>query len=224
MIGMGDNAAVASRPAPARTWARQLALACAVVTALAAPGCGIFTPATPDPPGGGATVTLPLLSSPDSALYSLQLGLTTKNSQYYEHAIAETTLITVADFHAVFDPQDTLDYAVSTGARPPQDWTSQNERTFFSYFVSRQPVNYTVYFLPDDQRQDLQSGSDEWIFYRHYRVYAATTPVAVGLVDLTIRRLGVNGEWKITFWVDRRDTSATALRTYGRQRLDSLTP
>jgi hypothetical protein len=44
----------------------------------------------------------------------------------------------------------------------------------------------------------------------------------VGLADLTFKRVGVNREWKLVYWEDRRDTSASVVRSYGRRRLDSL--
>ncbi len=186
---------------------------------LASGGCGEST-STVEPQRERA---LPDLLAPDSALVSLELGIINKSRDFYEHAIAETTIVTDADFHATFDPQDTLDYAINTGTRPPQDWTSQNERTFFPYFASLRPVNFTVAFIPDETRPDVP-GPNETIVYRHYRIYAGSEPLAVGLADLTLKRVGVNHEWKIVNWVDRRDTVATGVRTYGQRRLDSLSP
>jgi hypothetical protein len=206
-----------NRPA-ARLWAAGAALA----AVLAVGGCGLFTPAEPEPPGGGGGgIRLPNLTEPDSALYSLETGIEKQSPDLYRHAIAETTVVTDADFHAVFDPQDTLDYQISTGTRPPEDWTSRDEMSFFPYFASLQPVNYDAYFTEDPARPD-QRGPNTTILYRRYRIWAGGQPLAVGLADMTFRRVGVNLEWKLVYWVDRRDTSATVIRSYGRRRLDSL--
>ena len=205
---------------------RPAALALAALAAawmgVATGGCGLFTPAEPEPPGGGDEgIRLPNLTEPDSALYSLETGIEKQSPDLYRHAIAETTVVTDADFHAVFDPQDTLDYQISTGTLPPRDWTSRDEMSFFPYFASLQPVNYDAYFTEDPDRPD-QRGPDVSILYRRYRIWAGAQPLAVGLADLTFKRVGVNREWKLVYWEDRRDTSASVVRSYGRRRLDSL--
>lgn len=199
----------------ARPWAALAALA----VALAVGGCGLFTPAEPEPPGGGeGTVRLPSLTDPDSALYSLVSGIETKNSQLYQHAIADSpTVVTDVNFHAEFDPQDILDYPVT----PPSDWASREEKTFFPYLAGLQPVTYDVYFTEDQSRPD-QRGPQVSYLYRRYRIYAGSQPLAVGLADLTFQRAGVNQEWKLVRWVDRRDTSDAGVWSYGRRRLNSL--
>jgi hypothetical protein len=193
------------------------ALAALLALAGATAGCGLFDPATPDPPFTGGGLPLPQLTEPDSALYSLELGIQNKRSELYYHALAETSSVTPADFHATFDPQDAAEFQALTHTPPPADWTSSDEKSFFTFFV-RQPAAYVTYFLPDPSRQDVR-GPQETIFYRRYRIYAGPLLMAAGLADLTFRTVGLNSEWKLTYWVDRRDTTAA---TYGRQRLDSL--
>jgi hypothetical protein len=204
---------------------RPLPVLLAIAALVAAGGCGLFTPAEPNPPGGGDTgVRLPVLTvSPDSAIYSWETGLELKNETLYMHGITESTVVTDLEFHAFFDPQDAADYEAATGAAPPSDWRSPAEKTFFSQFAGYRPVTYQVFVFPDTARQD-ERNDNEAIYYRRYRVYAGTEPIAFGLADIVLRRVGVNQEWKIVLWTDRRDTTATIVRTLGRQRLDSYSP
>jgi len=194
-------------------------LASILLLALPLSGCGLFNPANPETPGQTGGIPLPSLTSdPDSALISLRIGLETKSVSFYSHALAESSVVSDAEFHAFFDPQDFAEYQSQTGHQPPTDWTSSQERTFFSSFVTLVPVNYTVVFTPDVDRPD-QRGDQTTLFYRHYRVFAGSIPEAVGLMDLVLRRVGVSQEWKIVQWVDRRDTVGVGVKTMGLQRL-----
>lgn len=188
-------------------------------------GCGLFDPEDPPTPGGGQAVNLPNLTggSPESTLYSLEVGLETKSLQLYQHALAESTVASDISFHAFFDPQDLADYSQS--ATPPTDWTTPDEKTFFSQLASLIPVSsYELALSEDENRADIP-GPDEQTLYRHYRLtYAPNQFLAVGLADLTFRRVGVNQEWKLTRWIDRRDTTVFSLRTMGRQRLGPPSP
>jgi hypothetical protein len=182
-------------------------------------GCGLFNPANPENPSISGGIPLPgLTSDPESALVSLQIGLETRSIDFYRHALAESTAISDAEFHAFFDPQDLAEYQTQTGHQPPSDWTSSQEKTFFSSFTSLVPIAYTVVFTPDVDRPD-QRGDQTTLFYRHYRIFAGQAPEAIGLMDLVLRRVGVNQEWKIVQWVDRRDTVAAGVKTMGLQRL-----
>ena len=205
-----------------------LARAAAALVALSVllAGCGLFDPENPPTPGGGETVNLPNLTggSPESTFYSLRVGLETKSLQLYQHALAESTVASDIEFHAFFDPQDLLDYSQS--ATPPTDWTSRDEKTFFSQLATLIPVaSYQSAFTDDDPPRADILGPDEQTWYRHYRLtYAPNQFLAVGLADLTFRRVGVNQEWKLIRWVDRRDTTVFSLRTMGRQRLGPPSP
>src|SRR5262245_1667227 len=142
------------------------------------------------------------------------------------HAVAESSVVTDQEFHAFFDPQDIIDY--SQTATPPTDWTSRDEKTFFSAFVSVVPVPLTVDLALDANRPDILN-PDETVLFRHYRITfpGSSGPpqfLSVGLGDLYFRRVGVNQEWKLIRWVDRRDTTDFSLRTYGRQRLGPPSP
>jgi hypothetical protein len=181
-------------------------------------GCGLFKPETPPPPTGTGT-PLPSLQFADSALYCIVAGIATKNTRLYEHALPDT-LLDGTNFHAFFDPQDLVDYA-NTGVTPPTDWTTPDEQKFIGQYTNFVPVpSYNVVMVPDQNRQDVP-GPDESIYYRHYRVSFGSPPqfIGVGLADLYFRRVGVNQDWKMIRWVDRRDTTAFSVRTIGRQRL-----
>jgi len=184
--------------------------------------CGLFNPEDPPPPQGSVGIHLPSLQTPDSALYCVIAGISTKTAQLYEHVLPDT-LQDGVDFHAFFDPQDLVDYA-QTGTPPPNDWTSKDEKTFISQYTTFIPVaTYQAVFTPDANRADFL-GADETIYYRHYRISYNTPPqfIGVGLADLYFRRVGVNQEWKMIRWVDRRDTTVFNLRTIGRQRLGQV--
>jgi len=195
------------------------ALWLAISLTLPLAGCGLFNPDDPEPPNPGTETHLPSLQSADSALYCIIVGIAAKNTRLYEHALPDT-LQDGTNFHAFFDPQDLIDYA-NTGTPPPTDWTTPEEKTFIASYTSFLHVtNYDVATLPDANRPDFL-GPDETIFYRHYRVSFGSPPqfIGVGLADLYFRRVGVNQDWKLIRWVDRRDTSAFTVRTIGRQRL-----
>lgn len=194
------------------------ALWVAVVLTIPMAGCGLFNPDDPEPPVKPGT-PLPSLQSADSALYCILVGIATKNRLLYEHALPDT-LLDGTNFHAFFDPQDLVDYA-NTGTTPPTDWTTPEEKTFIGQYTTLVPVaSYDVATLPDANRAD-SPGSEETIFYRHYRVSFGSPPqfIGVGLADLYFHRVGVSQDWKLIRWVDRRDTSAFNVRTIGRQRL-----
>jgi len=190
---------------------------------LAAAGCSLFTPADPEAPGGDPGISLPILTiDPDSALASAIRGIQLENENLYLHGFSDSALSTDVGFHAFFDPQDLLDYTVTTGSEPPSDWRHGDEETFIPQFFGLRPVPYDVYFTQDPNRpDDLPNPDQDVIYYRKYRIWAQAEPIAVGIADIRIQRVGVSGEWKIVQWVDRRDTTASAVRTYGRRRLDA---
>jgi hypothetical protein len=185
-------------------------------------GCGsdheVGTVSPGDPP------FRPNLTVVDSALYCVLAGIATKNTTLYGFVLPDTLMDGVY-FHASFDPQDLADYA-NTGSTPPSDWTTPDEKTFISQYVTLVHVSkYDVVVRSDESRPD-SLGPDESIFHRHYRVSYGSPPhfIGVGVADLTFRRVGINQDWKMIRWIDRRDTSAVGVRTIGRQRLGPPTP
>jgi hypothetical protein len=191
---------------------------------VAVTGCGLFTPEDPPPPFGDDAARLPDLAvDPDSALVSMVQGLESKNIDLYIHGFADSQTTVDQAFHAFFDFQDLADYQVGTGAEPPADWLNQDERTFFPFFAGRRPVNYTVILFPDPERPDeFPDPAQDVIYFRKYRIWAVGDLVAHGVADFRIRRVGLNNEWRIVNWTDRRDTTATGVSTFGKWRLDSL--
>jgi hypothetical protein len=216
--------------APGKAWsaaARRAGLSIAVWGGLVAlVGCGLFTPADPDPPfGDPGGINLPLLTvDPESAIVSMVMGIEQRSQDLYMHAFANSTSTADINFHAFFDIQDLLQYQVDTGAEPPSDWINQNERTFFPLFVGLRPVNYQVILTPDPNRPDeFPDPDNDVLYFRKYRIFAQAAPMGVGVADIRIQRVGIANEWKITQWNDTRDTSDTSIPTYGGQRLNSLT-
>jgi hypothetical protein len=181
-------------------------------------GCGSSAPDTSVSPG--PETRRPSLQTPDSALYCVVAGIATKSATLYAYALPDT-LQDSADFHAFFDPQDLLDDAQG-GNTPPADWTTPNEKTFISQLTTLVPVaKYNVAFTADPSRADVL-GAQETVYYRYYQVAYGSVPpqfLAFGVADLYFHRVGINKDWKMVRWVDRRDTTATGLRTMGMQRL-----
>ncbi len=176
-----------------------------LVVALATGGCGEGRTTQPPP----EYRLFPSLTDPDSALFSLEWGIETKQIRLYEYALAESSAAGDADFHATFDPQDVADFESSSGTPAPADWTSSNEIAFFPRFASY-PGAYSAFFVPDTSRAD-QRGPDSTVLYRRYRIYVGPVLFAAGMADLGFRRLGPNLEWKITRWADHHDTTAAPM-------------
>ena len=203
---------------------QQAFLALLLTAASVLMGCGIFSPEDPPPPGGTEAVQLPTLTvNPESSLVSMVRGIETKNIDLYIHGFADSQTTSDQAFHAFFDLQDRLDFQVATGTEPPADWLNQDERTFFPFFAGLRPVNYEFILFPDPDRPDEFPNPDQdVIYFRKYRIYAIGDLVAHGVADFRIRRVGLNNEWKIVNWTDRRDTTAAGVSTMGKRRLDSL--
>lgn len=199
------------------------ASAAAALLLLALSGCGLFTPATPEDPTPETGRPLPILTvDPESVLVSLEIGLETEDINFYMHAFSDSLVNTDVAYHAFFDFQDIADYQLG-GGQPPNDWQHTQENTFAPQFFGLRPVAYDVYLTQDPNRPDIDViTNQEVIYYRRYRIWSQADPVAIGLADLRIQRVGVSGEWKIVHWVDRRDTTATGILTLGKRRLESL--
>jgi hypothetical protein len=160
---------------------------------------------------------------PEDAVAALERGIETKNIDIYIGAFSDSTSIDDIAFHALFDPQDILDYEVATGAEPPSDWQTPDERRFFPFLAGLRPVNYQVDIYPDSVRTDENITPDqEVLLFRHYRVRAVGDLVAIGAAELRVNWNGDDGEWEITRWADSRDTSAIGESTMGKRRLHSL--
>lgn len=187
-----------------------------LLSCLSTTGCGLFTTSEPDPPTGNIVVP-PNFSTPESTLATLARSVRGRNSINYGQCFPDT-LLDDRDFHASFDPADAAAFQQSGGVLP-DDWNRDRELSFFPRFVTiNTGAFYDVFFRQDPLRPDVSLGAEKLIQNRLYRVYAAGNPVVAGSAGLTFERVGAAGDWKITFWEDRRDTADA--RTWGAARLN----
>jgi len=163
----------------------------------------------------------PNFSSPDSTLASLARALHYRSTTNFSLVFADT-MIERREFHAVFDSIDIIEW-VSTGhSTYPSDWRRDDEVAFFPNFVASYPdAFYDTYFTVDDARGgkiNVGGPTQMEIWNMHYRVWAGATPVAAGSAALKFERIGLAGEYKLTYWDDHRDT--TNVRSWGKHRLE----
>jgi hypothetical protein len=187
--------------------------------AIATAGCGMFSTRPPEPPGGSGQIT-PDFTSPESTLATLARAIREQSPTNYGQALADT-LLEEREFHAVFDPADISLYLQTHSSLPTDDWTRDDELTFFPQFISRFEALYDTYFTVDEARGgiiNIGGATQKQIWNMHYRVWAGPTPVAAGSAGITFERVGLAGNFKITYWEDHRDT--TNVRTWGLARLN----
>ena len=165
----------------------------------------------------------PNFSSPDSTLASLARAIHYRSTTNYGLAFADT-ITENRGFHAVFDPNDILEWVSAGHSTYPADWRREDELAFFPNFVASYPdAFYDTYFTVDDSRggKIVVGGPTHMeIWNMHYRVWAGTTPVAAGSAALTFETVGYStqNEYKLTYWDDHRDT--TNVRSWGKHRLE----
>jgi hypothetical protein len=190
-------------------------LAALVAWSAVAGGCGLFDTAKPELPGSGNPLPPPDFTLPDSTLATLEHAIEGQSPSNFGLCFADT-LIDERGFHATFDPSDIQEYLL-THTSAPNDWTRSQELSFFNQFLGTLSSTPVVQFLPDP-RPDRQLGTTGVIWNRRYRIYVGPTAVAAGSAGLHIERVNLAGDWKITFWEDRRDT--TNVPTWGTRRLN----
>ena len=189
-----------------------------LVLTLAVAGCGLFSTRTPTAPG---TVVgpPPNFSLPESTLATLARSVHGRNATNYGLCLADTAA-EQREFHAAFDPADVTAFAQS-GGTPPSDWTRSQELTFFPQFIAYLPNSqYDVYLSVDTDRGgiiDVGGATQKKIYNMHYRVWSGASPVCAGSAGIALERVGGSGEYKVTYWEDRRDT--VNVRTWGAARL-----
>jgi hypothetical protein len=163
----------------------------------------------------------PNFSSPDSTLASLARAIHYRSTANFGRAFADT-LIELREFHAVFDSNDVIEWVSAGHSTYPSDWRRSDEVSFFPNFVASYPdAFYDTYFTVDASRggKIVVGGPTQMeIWNMHYRVWAGPTPVAAGSAGLTFERVGLGGEFKLTYWEDHRDT--TNVRSWGKHRLE----
>jgi hypothetical protein len=205
------------RPRTHATWLPAAAIALALAIPLS--GCGLFSTRPPDPPntGGGPPTNFSL---PESTLASFARAVHFRSPSNYGLCLADTT-VEQREFHAAFDPADITAY-VQSGGTAPTDWKRANELSFFPQFVAYLPnAAYDVYFSVDTDRGGIVNvggPTNKQIYNLHYRVWSGATNVCAGAAGITMERIGGSGEFKMTYWEDRRDTSG--VRTWGAARLN----
>jgi len=136
-------------------------------------------------------------------------------------ALADT-LIENREFHAVFDPADIIEWQAAGHPNYPSDWRRNDELTLFPQFVANFPDSrYETYFTVDDNRggkENLGGPTQAQYWNMHYRVWSGSIPVAAGSAGLLFERVGLAGEYRITYWEDHRDT--VNVRSWGKHRLE----
>ena len=187
------------------------------VVLVAATGCGLFDTAQPQLPGGGPGGIPPDFTLPESTMVTLQRAIQTKNPNNYVLCFADT-LIDSKGFHAAFDPADLLDYQTATGQPPPADWTLTQEKSFFNQFIGSLSGDPEVQLRPDE-RPDGPNTATLVFVNRKFRVYTGPSTAAASSIGLQMERVNLAGEWKITYWEDRRDSTSSTVSTYGTRRL-----
>src|SRR5262249_41466003 len=147
--------------------------------------------------------------APESTLATLALAVHERSPSVYGQCLADTT-IEGRDFHAAFDPSDLIAFA-QTGGTPPTDWTRASQLSFLPQFLSYLTnAKYDVTFRLDTgpgSIVDLGGPTQKKIYNEHYRVFAGSSPVCAGAAYLSFERVGQAGEYRLTYWEDRRDTT-----------------
>lgn len=196
------------------------ALALALALAAGAAGCGLFKTQIPESPNGGGQVLPPNFTLPESTLATMARSLLFRRPSDFVLCLADT-LLEQREFHASFDPADITLFEQS-GRTAPADWVTRNEQTFLPQFLTYNTnAFYNLYFSVDDNRGGILpvgGPTEKKIYNMHYRVWAGGSPVVAGSAGLTFERIGLSGDFKLTYWEDHRDTSD--VRTWGTARLN----
>jgi hypothetical protein len=176
-------------------------------------GCATDDPLAPLDPGPGPPP--PNFDLPESTLATLERAVENRLVSDYALCFTDSAGRGEPGFYASFDPADLIEWLQVNP--PPGTWTLLREITFFPRFLAYAPgAFYAMTLVPT--RADEIPDTETRILHRSYRVFAGPTPVAAGEAVLTFRRVSLAGEWKISFWEDRRDT--TGVRTWGTARLE----
>jgi hypothetical protein len=196
---------------------RHLLLLALALATLGTAGCGLFSTGVPDPPFVDAGIP-PNFTTPESTLATIARAIGSRSATNYGQALADTILES-REFHAAFDPADIAVY-LQTHPSAPADWRREAELSFFNQFVANFEQRYDTYFFVDEERGgiiDIGGATQKKIYNMHYRVWAGSNAVVAGSAGINFERVGLGGEYKITYWEDHRDTAN--VRTWGSARL-----
>lgn len=203
-----------------RAAASATVFAVAVALALTLAGCSLFSTRSPTAPNNGVAELPPNFSLPESTLATLTRSVHSRNTSNYGLCLADTAA-DQREFHATFDIADLTAFSQG-GGTPPTDWTRTQELSFFPQFVAYLPnAQYDVFLTTDVERgglEDIGGPTAKKIYNLHYRVWSGATSVCAGSAGIALERVGSSGEYKVTFWDDRRDTANA--RTWGAARLN----
>ena len=205
-----------------------IALPAVIGILLAAQGCGLFKPASPQPPIGSAIVGR--YNFPDTTLNTLALAVgdkaQTNGQSVYMAGFADSSVDGV-DFHAFFDPATVARFTSGGHAPPDLNWGTRYEQNFYVKFAQLQPsAAYQLVWQVDSTSviDDIQPTTA--LLHRKYRVFAALSDTSValarGYVDLAFVKVG--SDWKIVRWQDREDPVANidaGELSFGQRRLES---
>jgi hypothetical protein len=197
-------------------------------------GCGLFTPAVPEPPTGRPIVLD--YRSPEATLRTMALGIESKGqgASAWLGAFADSSSPEDGPgYHQFFDPADLDFYESACGCEAPTSWRNSQEQAFYLEFLSVRPSDgYTILFEEVDENPDPPAGDEEALLHRRYRVFAtapdgnSTSIIAVGFADLTFTKISAD-RWLITRWNDHVDPavgvnpSDPEQLSLGRRRLES---
>jgi hypothetical protein len=195
---------------------------------LIVPGCGLFKPASPQPPIGSAIVGR--YNFPDTTLNTLALAIADKaqtNGQSVYIAGFADSAVDGVDFHAFFDPATVLRFTSGGHSPPDLNWGIRYEQNFYVKFAQLQPgATYQFIWQVDSTSviDDIQPTTA--LLHRKYRAFAALADTSVllsrGYADLAFVKVG--SDWKIVRWQDREDPAANldaGELSFGQRRLES---
>jgi len=192
-----------------------------IALALACAGCGLFSTKPAEAPIGDNGGVPPNYTTPESTLATIVRAIHDRSIIDFGQALADT-LIELREFHAAYDPADVIEWQNQGHPTYIVDWRRNDELTLFPQFVASFPeAKYDTYFTIDNDRGgiiNIGGPTLQVIYNLHYRVWAGTVPVAAGTAGITFERVGLAGEYKITYWDDHRDT--TNVKSWGKHRLE----
>jgi len=192
-------------------------------------GCGLFKPASPQPPIFGSGI-VGRYNLPDTTLNTLALGIAdkaqTNGQSVYMAGFADSSVDGV-DFHAFFDPATVVRFTSGGHAPPDLNWRTPYEQNFYVKFAQIQPsATYQFIWQVDSTSviDDIQPTTA--LLHRKYRAFAALGDTAIslarGYADLSFVKIG--SDWKIVRWQDREDPAANidaGELSFGQRRLES---
>ena len=100
-------------------------------------GCGLFTPAVPEPPSGRPIVLD--YRSPEATLRTMALGIESKGqgASAWLGAFADSSRPEDGPgYHQFFDPADVEFYEGACGCEAPTSWRNSQEQAFYLEFLS----------------------------------------------------------------------------------------